>query len=27
LRVKRKVKDQTREESLLPGKNSGEQGT
>ena len=24
LRVKRKVKDQTREESLLPGKNSGE---
>jgi 16S rRNA (cytidine1402-2'-O)-methyltransferase len=27
LRLKRKVKDQTREESLLPGKNSGEQGT
>jgi len=27
LRVKRKIKDQTREESLPPGKNSEEQGT
>jgi 16S rRNA (cytidine1402-2'-O)-methyltransferase len=27
LRLKRRIKDQTREESLPPGKNSGEQGT